>query len=118
MDLVRDLLDKAVVDRNGREMGRIDGLELDLVDGQPPRLAAILMGPAVLGDRLHPTIGRCVTAVEAWLRLGEGRPVRVETDDIAEIDRKVKLRLAIGETAAEAVEQRLRAWVLKIPGSR
>ena len=33
MDLVRDLLDKLVVDRNGREMGRVDGIVLDHRDG-------------------------------------------------------------------------------------
>ena len=29
MDVVRDVLDKNVVDRNGREMGRVDGILLD-----------------------------------------------------------------------------------------
>ena len=28
MDLVRDMLDKKVVDRNGREMGRVDSIVL------------------------------------------------------------------------------------------
>jgi sporulation protein YlmC with PRC-barrel domain len=63
VDVVRDLLDKAVVDRNGREMGRVDGIVLEQEAGQPPRLAAILIGPAALGSRLHPALGRLATAV-------------------------------------------------------
>jgi hypothetical protein len=112
------VLDKSVVDRNGREMGRADGIVLDLRDGQPPRLDAILIGPSALGGRLHPTVGRLVSGLERWLGLGAGRPVRVEFGDIEMVERKVKTRLAIGQTAAEAVEQRLRRWLLKLPGSR
>ena len=118
MHVVRDVLDKSVVDRNGREMGRVDGIVLALGDGQPPRLEAILIGPIALGYRLHPTVGRLVTGLERRLGLDAGRPVRVEFGDIETVEHKVRIRLAIGETTAEAVEQRLRAWVVKLAGSR
>ena len=48
---------RSVVDRNGREMGRVDGILLD-TRGRPLRLSAIVIGPAALGDRLHPAVGR------------------------------------------------------------
>lgn len=118
MDVVREVLDQVVVDRNGREMGRADGIVLALHDGQPPRLEAILIGPIALGCRLHPTIGRLVRALERRLGLGAGRPVRVEFGDIETVDDKIRSRLAIGETHADAVERRLRAWVVRLPGSR
>jgi sporulation protein YlmC with PRC-barrel domain len=118
MDVVRDVLDKAVVDRNGRKMGRVDGIVLDRREGQPPRLTAILIGPVALGDRLHRNIGRLVSTLVARTGLGQGRPVRIDFENIADVGRSVKLRLLIGETAVDAVERRLRAWVLKIPGSR
>ena len=38
MDLVCNLLDKRVVDRNGRAMGRVDGIALEQRPGQPPRV--------------------------------------------------------------------------------
>ena len=117
MDVVRDVLDKAVVDRNGHEMGRVDGIILEQ-DAGPPRLAAILIGPAVLGSRLHPVLGRLVSALERRLGLDTGRPVRIDFADVKEIDRKITLGLAIGETAVETIEKRVRAWVLKLPGSR
>jgi len=53
-----------------------------------------------------------VTAVPAQELAARG------VENVADVGRKVKLRVGIGETAVEAVEQRLRAWVLTIPGSR
>jgi hypothetical protein len=116
--VVRDVLDKSVVDRNGRPMGRADGIVLALRDGQPPRLEAVLIGPIALGYRLHPAIGRLVSALERRLGLDASRPVRVEFGDVETVDHKVRIQLAVGETAAEDIEQRLRAWVSKLPGSR
>jgi hypothetical protein len=118
MDVVRDLLDKSVVDRNGREMGRVDGALVELEPGHPPRLEAILIGPAALGSRLHPRIGRLVSAVERRLHVDRDRPARIDFADVDDIDRKIRLRLTIGETAVAAVEQRLRVWVSRLPGSQ
>ncbi len=118
MDVVRNVLDKSVVDRNGREMGRVDGILLDQKTGQPPRLAAVLIGPSVLGERLHPRLGRLVNALEKRLGLDRDRPTRIDFGDVEDVDRRVRLRLTIGDTAAAAVEQRLRAWWVKLPGSR
>jgi sporulation protein YlmC with PRC-barrel domain len=118
VDLVRDLLDKAVVDRNGRAMGRVDGVVLEPRTGAPPRLAAVLIGPAALGDRLHPRLGRIVRAVERLFGLDAGRPVRIEADSLEVADRRVNVRIAAGDTAVDAVEQRLRRWIGKLPGSR
>jgi sporulation protein YlmC with PRC-barrel domain len=117
VQVVRDILDKLVVDRNGREIGRVDGIELELTPGRPPRLGAVLIGPIVLGYRLHPALGRLAAAIERALALGPGRPVRVPFDDV-NVGTHVKIGLAAGETAAEAFEQRLRKWVQRIPGSR
>ena len=42
IDVVHDVLDKHIVDRNGREMGRVDGISVELRGGAPPRLAKCL----------------------------------------------------------------------------
>jgi hypothetical protein len=118
MDVVRDLLDMSVVDRNGREMGRVDGILLHQVAGRPPHLTAILIGPSVLADRLHSRLGRMVRAVEQRFGVDRDRPTRIAVADIDDIDRTVRLRLTIGDTAVAAIEQRLRAWVLRLPGSQ
>jgi sporulation protein YlmC with PRC-barrel domain len=118
MDVARDVLDTNVVDRNGREMGRVDGILLDQQAGRPLRLAAIVIGPAALGDRLHPAVGRIVRRIEKRFGLDPNRPVHIDFADIDSVEDKVRLRLTVGETAVEAVEQRLRAWVVRLPGAR
>jgi hypothetical protein len=52
--LVRDLLEKGIVDRQGREIGRADSVVLALGRGAP-RVARIEVGPAVLAERLWPS---------------------------------------------------------------
>jgi sporulation protein YlmC with PRC-barrel domain len=118
MDLVRDVLDKLVLDRNRREMGRVDGIVLERRKGMAPRVVALQIGPAVLGHRLHPTLGRWIAAVEQALGIAEGRPVRIPFSHVQDVGIQVKLDLAIGETAVGAAEQRLRAVVARLPGPK
>ena len=72
MDVVRDLLDKPVLDRDGRAMGRVDGIALEQRAGQPPRVSALLVGPSALGHRLSPRLGRWIEASERALGIAEG----------------------------------------------
>ena len=117
MDLVRDVLDKEVVDRNGREMGRVDSVVLEIRDDGPPRVTAIELGPAVLAYRVLPILGRCAAALELAFGIAEGRPLRIAFGNILDISNRVKVDVAVGETVAARVEQRLRSWVSSIPGS-
>jgi sporulation protein YlmC with PRC-barrel domain len=117
MDLVRDVLDKKVIDRNGREMGRVDGIVLTLRRGTPPRVAALELGPAVLAHRLRPILGRWVAGLEHAFGIDEGRPLRIPFGAVLNISDQVKVDLAFGETAAATVEQRLRRWISSIPRS-
>ena len=48
MHLVRDLLDKQLVDCENRRIGKVDGVVLQLREDRPPRLAAIETGSGVL----------------------------------------------------------------------
>jgi sporulation protein YlmC with PRC-barrel domain len=115
MDVVHDVLDKSVVDRNGREMGRVDGIVLETGDG-PPRITALLIGPAALGSRLHPALGRFAKTIEQYAGVDRGRPAEIRVEDVDRIDRRVRLRLSVGETAVDAIEQWLRRWIVKLPG--
>ena len=117
MDLIRDVLDKLVKDRNGRLMGRVDGIVLEPREGLPPRVSALEIGPKVLGDRLHPTLGRWIAALEHALGIEAGRPIRIAFGDVIEIGTEVIVDLSIGETAAGHVEKLLRAWIGRIPGA-
>ena len=115
VDVVKDILDKPVIDRNGRHMGRVDGIELDLSAGEPPRLSSILIGPTALGFRLHPTIGRWIGALERAFDVDQERPVRIDFRSVTEVGRDIRVDITIAETKAEVVERRLRAWLSNIP---
>lgn len=117
MDLIRDLLDKEVVDRHGREMGRVDRIVVELRDGQPPRVAAIEIGPSALGTRLHPRLGRSVAAIELALGLSEPRPMRIDFADVIDVHDHVRVDCAAGETSPTEMERRLRRWVAALPRS-
>lgn len=114
MKLVRDVLDKAIVDRNGRPMGRADNILLECRKGAPPRVSAIELGPSVLGARLHPRLGRWLAALEYALGIDAGRPVRIAFDRVLQITHAIKVDLTITETAAGTVEDRVRRWIGRI----
>jgi sporulation protein YlmC with PRC-barrel domain len=116
VDLVRDFLDKRVVDRNGREMGRVDRVVIEVRDGAPPRVAAFEIGPAVLAARLSPRLGRWVEALEHAFGLDAGRPLRIEFAQVLDIHDHIRIDCTAGDTSAVDVEQRLRRWVASIPG--
>jgi hypothetical protein len=118
MDVVRDLLDTPVIDRNGLAMGRVDGIVAELHGDAPPHLARIAIGPIVLGERLHPAIGRCVAAIENACGLAGERPVEIGMNDLTIAEGEVRVHLAMGATAAAAVERIVRRWVARIPGAR
>ena len=68
IDLVRDLLDVQLMDRNQRRIGRVDGVLLELRDNQPPRVIAMDVGPITLVRRVSPTLARWLRALAIrWL---------------------------------------------------
>src|SRR4029434_7719229 len=69
--LIRDVLDNQLLDRHQRQMGKVDGLILELRPGQPPRLAYIEVGSITLARRLHPRLARWVALFARKLGLGE-----------------------------------------------
>jgi hypothetical protein len=58
LELVRDLLDKRLQDRNGRFSGTVDSIVLDVHDDRPPTVTAIEVGAPVVLRRVHPALAR------------------------------------------------------------
>lgn len=119
LDLVRDVLDKQLIDRYETMMGRADGVVLALRDGEPPEVDHLQLGAVVLARRLHPLAERFVE----WLR--RRWPVRHEAVQIvrwptvAEITaHDLKLDLEAETTPALEWERWLRTHIVdRIPGS-
>ena len=110
MDLVRDVLDKQVVDRNGREMGRVDAIVLEARPGKPPLVRAIEIGPEVLARRLHPALGGLAVTIEEILGVADRRPIRIPFTQV-DVRARVVADVTVGETGAGNVENRVRAEV-------
>ena len=117
MDLVRDLLDKAIVDRNGRDMGRVDSVVLEIRAGAPARVTAVEIGPAVLAYRIAPMLGRIIAGLEHAFGMDEDRPLRIPIGKILDITEHVKVDFTVGQTSAATVERYMRGWVSRLPRS-
>jgi hypothetical protein len=117
MDVVSDLLDAQLLDHQRREIGRVDGIEMETRAGRPPRLTAVLVGPSVLGSRLHPALGRWIGAIGVALRLDEGRPIRIDAASL-DPEHELKTELSVATGAAGRVEHWLRGWLRHLPGGR
>lgn len=116
LHLVRDLLDKKVVDRDGREMGRVDGVLVETAASGPPRVTAIALGPSILFRRVRPFLGAWMAGLERALGVDEGRPLRIPFDAIVEIHDHVRVDLHWRETPAAALDRRLRDVFGALPG--
>lgn len=118
LDLVRDVLDKQVVDRHGREMGRVDGVVLETADGVP-RVAAIEIGSATLARRVASFLGRWASGLERALGIDAGRPLRIPFSAVLDVRDHVRVDVAVGDTPGAVVEHALRDVFGSIPrGSR
>jgi len=116
--IVRDLLDKQIVDRNGREMGRVDRIVMAAVAGSQPTVIAIEVGASALGTRLGRAFGRWIAGILHGFGVDTGQPVRIHVSQILDAADKVKVDLAFGETPAANVERSLARLVSRLPGAR
>lgn len=108
MNLVHDVLDKQVVDRNRRNVGRVDGVALELRDGRPPRVASVVLGGEVAMRRL----GRRPARLAAWLRRvlapAVAGPTTVPWESVTVIGKEIQIDAEAEATPALALEVWLR----------
>jgi hypothetical protein len=113
------LLDRQLVDRDGRLAGKVDDLELELPEGGgPPLVTAILAGPGALSRRIGGRSGAWLESVANRLRGGDDRPARVSFAVVKRIGSAVELSVP----RAELETNRLEAWtrdhlIGKLPGA-
>ena len=118
MHLVRDILDERVIDRNGRELGRVDSIVFEMRDDGPPLVSAIEIGFISAMQRLHPRLGRWARVIERSAGVTGDRPVRIPFSQILDLEPRVRVDLTSSEIAALAFEQKARAIVVAIPGGK
>lgn len=100
MDLVRDVLDQKLLDREDCEMGRVDGLVMHLEERSQPRITHIQIGGTTPWMRLHPVFATwSARLAQIW---GPKRkdPVRIPWSRVMTIGRDIKLDVGARETGA------------------
>jgi hypothetical protein len=119
LNVVRDLLDKQMLDRNGCEMGRVDGLVFELPENGQPRLVRIEAGGTVLAARVGKWLVRPLRKLEhVW---GPHRiiPVKISWKRVEKLGRDVHLGLDAEETTALAWEKWLDKMLIdRLPGAK
>jgi hypothetical protein len=118
IDLVRDVLDTQVLDRNKTPMGKVDGLVLELRDGQPPRLACLEIDSVEAWRRVGPRFGRWAHAVARLWRRSE-HPFRFSWAQVRDLGIDLEIDVDAEETPAFDLERWLRdKFVARIPWSK
>ncbi|ESW87637.1 MULTISPECIES: hypothetical protein [unclassified Mesorhizobium] len=119
MKLLRDILDKQVVDREQVKIGKVDGLVAELRPGEPPKIVAVELGSITLGRRLGERPGRWMARVAA--RLGGKRhaePHRIAWNKVRDIGVDIEFDIDVRETAIFDWQDWLRDHVIgRIPGA-
>jgi hypothetical protein len=119
MDLLRDILDKQIVDREQVKIGKVDGLVAELRTDMPPRIIAIELGSITLARRLGARPGRWM----AWLakRLGGERhaePHCIAWNKVRDIGVDIDVDVDVHRTAILDWQDWLRDHVVgRIPGA-
>lgn len=110
MNLIRDVLDNQLVDRHQRRLGKVDGIVAEFRPGQPPRLKWIETGWVARARRIHPRLA-------AWVGGWASPPYRIPWTSIRDVGVDVEVALEARETPLLRTENRLRRWLMRIPGS-
>jgi hypothetical protein len=115
--LVRDVLDKQVVDVKECKVGKVDGIVLRT--NRPPRVIAIELDQATLWRRVHHTLGDWVGAFQRMFKPGQFGPTRILFGHVIGAGIDVHLDIDCSHTHALAWEAWLEERVIaKIPGGR
>jgi len=104
------VLDRQLLDRDGRRCGNVDDLAIEGGVGDVPEVTHLLVGPGYWPQRAG-WVGR----LAGWI--GGGRRVRVDWSDVEKLDSGVGLAKSATELGLGRGDDRLRPYIEKIPGA-
>ncbi len=117
-NIVHDVLDAQLIDRQGERIGRVDELVLELRDDGPPRIAAILVGSPMRAARIARWWAAAAAVLRRAIGLGRAEVTRIPFTHVRCIGKHIDLEVAGIDTPALRGERRLRALLQHIPGAR
>jgi sporulation protein YlmC with PRC-barrel domain len=119
VNLVHEVLDKQMLDSRLRRMGKVDGIVLELREGQQPRVICLEAGAPVLAHRVSRRLYRWVNALAH--RLTPDRPggFRIPWSRVREVGLDVHVDLDAEDSPVFALERWLRKHIVRrLPGGR
>jgi len=120
IDLIRDVLDKLLVDRHQLPLGRVDGIVLVVTsDKSQPRVAQLETGMLTRMRRLSPFVARRLQHLTHRLGFRWKRPVRLPWSAVQSLSRELQLDLS-GENSRLLSNERwvCRHIIKRIPGNQ
>jgi hypothetical protein len=117
LDLVRDVLDEQVVDRDGRAVGKVDSVIFELRDDGPPKVTGMEIGTVAAARRVHPVLGRWVLRLMRRFGVGNGDVLRVPLQHVTKQGVNLRVEVDAEKTPAYAWERWLRQTIRWIPGA-
>ena len=117
MLLVRDVLDKQLLDRQGRKMGKVDGVVLERGTKGPPRVLYLEVGAVTLAHRLGARFGHWVSRLAHRLAPVHAESYRISWNKVRGVTLEVTVDEAAEETRVNVIEDWLSRHVVEhIPG--
>jgi hypothetical protein len=117
MHLVRDVLDKKLLDVDGCEVGRVDGILIELPGNQAPRVVRLEMGGEILAARVARWLVRPVKWIAAHFGPRRKPIVAIDWHHVKRMGRDIHLDMRADETDALAWEHWLaEKFISRIPG--
>ncbi len=110
IDIALRVLDRQLLDADGRRCGKVDDLAIEGAPGEVPHVVALLVGPGYWSQRAG-----WIGSVAGFF--GRNRKVRVAWKDVASLDSAVRLEKTAPELALGRGDDRLGRYLAKLPGA-
>ena len=113
MKLVRDVLDKQLLGRDEKKLGKVDGIVIELRDDEPPKVAAIECGFAVAAARVSKHWARFAVAMGERFGVRKTPHYRIAWEKVIDVGIDVEVDVDADESPQLAWEKWLRKHFIK-----
>jgi hypothetical protein len=118
VNLIRDVLDKQLIDRRGGPIGRADGIVVEIRNGSAPRILYLETGPVTAARRISPRWGMFVAR---WIRRFSQQytgAFRIPWSALRSTGKDVRLDIEAEQTPTATCEKWVREHIIaRIPGA-
>jgi hypothetical protein len=113
LDLVRDVLDKQLLDREARPFGKVDGIVLEVRADGPPRVIALEVGARTRLERLPSWLARLTRRFTR-----NAKVTRIPKEAVLAVANDIRVDIDATRTPAWRLERALARIFARLPGGR